>query len=69
MTWSNSLKKFRGRETGHAGVFRRICRNWIYQKFRDNEEERSTLFLNFNDNKLTLDKFKEVMQLFGLVDV
>ena len=40
MTWISKLKKFRGRETGQAGLFRRICRNWIYQQFKDNEEKR-----------------------------
>ena len=61
MSWVSKLKKFRGRETGRAGLFRRICRNWIYQKFKDNEEKRVAFFEKYHNGQLIIDEFKRLL--------
>lgn len=61
MSWISKLRKFRGRETGRAGLFRRICRNWIYQKFKDNEEKRISFFEKYHDGQLTINEFKQLL--------
>lgn len=61
MTWISSLRKFRGRETGEAGLYRRTCRNWIYQNFRGNFEKRTEFFEKRYNNQLTIEDFKQLL--------